>query len=80
MLVFGMAGITLAQAQAKLTLWMTADDRVANGQSYSIGGRTLSRADAKLIRENIKFWNDWVVRLSDGGNGGLLVKAITPIP
>jgi len=75
-----MAGITLAQAQAKLALWMAADDKVANGQTYSIGGRSLSRADARLIQENIKFWNDWVVRLSDGGNGGVLVKAITPVP
>ncbi len=75
-----MAGITLAQAQAKLAIWMEADDKVANGQSYSIGGRSLTRADAKMIRENIRFWNDWVTRLSDGGNGGATVVAITPIP
>lgn len=78
--VFTMAGITLAQAQAKLALWMAADDKVANGQAYSIGGRSLSRADARLIQENIKFWNDWVTRLSDGGNGGVSVIAITPVP
>jgi hypothetical protein len=71
-----MAGITLAQANAKLTLWMEADDKVASGQAYSIGGRSLSRADGKLIQDNIKFWNDEVVRLT---YGGIRPIGVTPI-
>jgi len=71
-----MSGITLAQAQAKLTLWLAADDKVSNGQGYSIGGRSLSRADGRLIQENIKFWNDIIIRLT---NGGVRVTGITPI-
>jgi hypothetical protein len=71
-----MAGITLAQAEAKLALWMEADDKVAKGQSYSIAGRSLSRADAKLIQENIKFWNDQVKKLTEGG---MNVTAVTPV-
>lgn len=62
-----MAGITLAQAEAKLTLWMAADDAVAKGQSYTIGGRALSRADAAEIRANIDYWEAKVQRLSRGG-------------
>ena len=58
-----MAGITLAQAEAKLTLWMEADDAVARNQSYSIGNRSLTRADADEIRDNINFWEGKVARL-----------------
>jgi len=71
-----MAGITLAEAETKLALWMEADNKVASGQSYSIGGRSLSRADAKMIQENIKFWDRKVKELSDGG---IKVIAVTPV-
>jgi len=70
-----MAGITLAQAEAQLELWLNASTAVASGQSYSIGNRSLSRADAKEIRENIMFW-DALVRRLDGG--GIRVKGGTP--
>ncbi len=64
-----MAGITLAQAQAKLDAWMVADDAVAGGQSYSIGGRSLTRANAAEIRNNIDYWERRVMRLSQGSGG-----------
>lgn len=60
-----MAGITLAQAEAKLTAWLAAEDTVANrGQSYSIGGRSLSRADLSEIRESIDYWDRKVKELT----------------
>ncbi len=59
--------ITLAQAQAKLKLWMAADDAVASGQSYMVGGRMLTRAQSMEIRKNITFWNGQVDKLSRGG-------------
>ncbi len=62
-----MAGITLAQAEAKLTIWLAAEDRVAAGQSYSISGRSLTRADLSQIRETIDYWETKVRRLSRGG-------------
>ena len=62
-----MDGITLSDAKAKLTLWMTADDAVSKGQSFSISGKTYTRADASVIRENIEFWDRYVKRLSRGG-------------
>ena len=62
-----MAGITQAQAQAHLDEWLTADLAVSKGQAYSIGGRSLSRADADTIRSNIEFWDRQVKRLSRGG-------------
>ena len=59
-----MAGITLAQAQAKLDAWMAANEAVANNQSYSIGSRSLTRADADDILKQIEFWDAKVQYLS----------------
>jgi len=70
-----MAGITLAQAEAKLATWMAADDTVANGQSYSIDGRTLTRANSAEIQSNLVFWDKQCKRLS---RGGMRVKGATP--
>lgn len=71
-----MAAITLAQAESKLTEWLAADTAVATGQAYSIAGRTLTRADAKVIRDNIEYWNRMVQRLT---RGGIKVRGATPI-
>lgn len=71
-----MAQITLAQAETQLAAWLAADTAVATGQSYSVSGRALTRADAKEIRENIVFWNEMVGRLS--GTGGMKITGVTP--
>lgn len=71
-----MAGITQAQAQSHLDEWLAADFAVSKGQAYSIGGRTLSRADAATIRANIEFWDRQVKRLS---RGGIKVFGGTPV-
>jgi len=62
-----MAGITLIQAETQLTAWLSADTAVATGQSYTIGGRSLTRANAKEIRDNIVFWDRQIKRLTRGG-------------
>ncbi len=62
-----MSGITLLQAQSKLTLWMEVDDAVAHGKSYTIGDRSLTRANKKEIRGNIEFWDKQIKRLTSGG-------------
>ncbi|MFA5378155.1 MAG: DUF6148 family protein [Dehalococcoidia bacterium] len=71
-----MAQITTAQAEAQLALWLEADAKVATGQSYSIAGRALTRADAAEITNKIVFWNDMVGRLS--GTGGMKIRGVTP--
>ena len=72
-----MAGITLAQAEEKLTLWLEADEAVATGQSFSINGKSLTRADAVAIQERIEFWDAKVKRLS---RGGIKTGRIVPYP
>ncbi len=62
-------GITSAQAQEHLDAWLAADLAVAKGQSYSLAGRMLTRADAAEIRENIEQWEARVNRLANGSTG-----------
>jgi len=71
-----MAGITLAQAEAKLTLWMAANDAIATGQSYSIAGRSLSRANLDEVQRQIEFWDRQVKRFT---RGGIHVRGATPV-
>jgi hypothetical protein len=63
------AGITLAEAQAQLAAWLAASTAVAADQEYEIdtgsaGRRRLRRADAAEIRQQITYWNNWVIRLT----------------
>ena len=71
-----MAGLDLATAQAHLDQWIAADLAVVTGQSYTIGGRSLTRANAAEIRKNIDYWNRWVQRLSAGS--GMTVRLGVP--
>ena len=57
-------GITLAQAQAQLDAWLAASLAVAGSQSYTIGDRTLTRANAAWIQNQIVFWQGQVDSLS----------------
>lgn len=69
-----MAGITLAQAQERLTAWLEADASVARNQSYSINNRSLTRADAAEIRTNIDYWQGKVEALTASPAGGRRVR------
>lgn len=59
-----MAGLTAAIAQARLDSWLAADEAVAANQSYTINNRTLTRANAKEIRDNIDFWSKKIEELT----------------
>jgi hypothetical protein len=59
-----MAGITLAQAEAQLTLYLAAESAVLTGQSYEIAGRKLTRAALGEIRTGITTWDARVKQLS----------------
>lgn len=69
-----MAGITLADAQAQLALWLAASAAVASSQMYEIetgnGRRKLQRADAAEIRQQIDFWQQKVSALTPSAAGG----------
>lgn len=73
-----MAGITLAQAEAKLQTWLDAEDAVARGQEYAIEGRSLKRADLKMIGDRVTYWNGMVAQLSRTSQTSSRVRRAVP--
>lgn len=74
-----MAGITLAQAEAQLAVWLAASTAAAANQSYTVGDRSLTRANAAEIRTQIDYWQGYVNRLQPGRSGGMRVRGVTPV-
>jgi len=72
-----MAGITLEQAEAKLSAYLAAEDAVLAGQSYTIAGRSLTRADLAHIRSGIAAWEQRVIRLDN--QGGIRARGAVPL-
>lgn len=60
-----MAGYTLEIAQRHLDAWLTAELEVTTNQSYSIGTRSLTKADLGEIRNQIIFWKNEVTKLEN---------------
>ena len=73
-----MAGITLAQAEAQLALYLAAEASVLGGQSYEIAGRRLTRANLAEINAGILVWNDRVVTLAAALQGRSRSRTIVP--
>ena len=73
-----MAGITVAQAEAQLALYLAAEQAVLTSQAYTIGGRSLTRANLASIQEGIKIWNDRVQSLSATATSGGRRRTIVP--
>jgi hypothetical protein len=64
-----MSGISLAIATERLQQYLDAEAKVLTGQQYSIGDRSLTRANIAQIREGIKYWDAEVKRLSAANSG-----------
>ena len=58
-----MPGISLEIAQNHLDAWLEVDLACTTNQSYTIGSRTLTRADLAEIRNTIKYWAGIVAKL-----------------
>lgn len=56
---------TLEIAQKHLNAWLDAEIAVTNGQSYSIGSKSLDRANLYQIREQIKYWRNEVAKANN---------------
>jgi len=68
--------LTVAQAQGHLDDWLAADTAVAQGRSYSIGDRTLTRESADEIRKSIANWQRVVDSLTSQAAGGKSAAAL----
>lgn len=64
-----MGGITLEIAREHLNTWLEAESALATSQSYTMGTMSLTRADLGNVREQIKYWSDWVTKLERSGTG-----------
>lgn len=73
-----MAGITLAQAQARLDEYLAAEAAVLSGQSYKIGEREMRRANLAEIQEGIKIWDARVTEKAATASGR--ARSIVPRP
>ena len=58
-------GISLEIAKKHLNAWLTAELEVTTHQSYTIGSRSLTKADLADIRKQIEFWKNEVARLEN---------------
>ncbi len=45
-----------ATAQTHLDTWLAADTALATAKSYTIGNRTLTRADLAEVRDHVAYW------------------------
>ena len=61
--------VSYAEAAAHLKEWTAALQATATGQSYSIGGRTLTRQDNQTIRAEIRRWHNTVTSLEADRRG-----------
>lgn len=73
-----MAGITQAQAEAQLALYLAAEEKVLAGQSYEIAGRKLTRADLAEVRSGIEYWDSKVKTLNDAASGRGRSRTVVP--
>lgn len=64
-----MAGITLAQAEAKLALYLSALDKIILGQKVEIDGQALTRANLADVERAINSWDQRVKTLSSAALG-----------
>lgn len=73
-----MSGLTLDQAQTRLADYYAAEAAILKGQSYQLGDRRVERADLKVVRDGITFWEGRVKALSLTARGGR--RFVTPSP
>lgn len=71
-----MAGITLAIADAKLTTYMEAEEKILLGQRVVINGKDLTRADLAAVQKGVELWNKRVLQLSR--SGGVRLRQVIP--
>ena len=58
-------GISLEKAKKHLNAWLTAELEVTTHQSYTIGSRSLTKANLSEIRQQIEYWRNQVARLEN---------------
>jgi len=65
-----MAGITLAIAEAKLSQYLDAEQKILLGQETDIDGDRLTLANLDSVQAGIKIWDARVKELTPSSSGG----------
>jgi hypothetical protein len=73
-----MAGLTLAQAEARLAGWLDVDTQLQAGQTVKFNERLLTRADAEQVRNNIDYWQKKCQELSQAETGRGRSRTVSP--
>lgn len=60
-----MAAITLETAKRHLDMWLEAETQVAINQSYTIGGKSFTRANLGEIHKQVEYWSNKVAELQN---------------
>jgi len=71
----------LEQAKMMRDDWIKAEAQVMAGQSYSIDGKTVTKANLSEIRNSVKFWENKVSMLNRKlkGKGSIRIKNVVPM-
>lgn len=75
-----MSAITLDIAKKHLNAWLEAELEVTTNQSYSIGTRSLTRANLAEIRQQITFWKAEVEKLEKAAKVGGRNRIMRVVP
>lgn len=73
-------GISLEIAKKHLNAWLTAELEVTTHQSYTIGSRSLTKANLSEIRQQIEYWRNQVARLENIGKRGGRNRVFRAVP
>jgi hypothetical protein len=73
-----MAGLTLADAEARLAGWLSADAELQTGQTVKFNDRLLTRADALEVRNNIDYWQKKCQELEASKSGRGRSRTVSP--
>lgn len=76
-----MAHFSKSLCQAQLTRYLDAEKVVLTGQSYTIGGRSLTRANLTEIRKGVDYWAeklDEAEQIAATGRRGPFMRRVIP--
>lgn len=71
---------TLAIATKHYEAWLEAELELTTAQSYSLGTRTLTRANLAEIRKQIEFWENKIAELQNRELTGGRSRAVRVVP
>jgi hypothetical protein len=73
-----MAGITLAQAEAKLAEYLAAETKILRGQRVELDGKSLTRANLEQVQAGISAWDKRVKELAGAASGRGRARTVQP--